>query len=270
MVKTIIFSFGYDGSGFNGWQSQPNKRTIQGEFDKAFQKIFKFKPKSIISGRTDTGVHAKNQLVSININEIENTYLKVPKEKLTKIFNDFLPEDIFIINSNYLDFEFNARFDAIAREYSYICSNQNNTFTRNYEFQIKNNKHNKFIKYNKNIDVDLLNQASKILIGKHDFTTFSKVNLDVANYICDVEFAYWKNLDENRIEFRIKANRFVYSMVRNLVANLLMLSANYRGLDIAEFEKNFKSMNRNFSFGLAPANGLYFEKVYYEDDLILF
>lgn len=270
MVKTIIFLFGYDGSGFNGWQSQPNKRTIQGEFDKAFQKIFKFKPKSIISGRTDTGVHAKSQLVSINVSEIENQNLKVPKEKLTKIFNDFLPEDIFIIDSNYLEFEFNARFDAIAREYSYICSIQNNIFTRNYEFQIKNNKQNKFIKYNKSLDIELLNKASNILVGKHDFTTFSKVNSDVANYICDVEFAYWTQIDVNKVEFRIKANRFVYSMVRNLVANLLILSSNNRELDLIKFKENLEQKNRNLSFGLAPANGLYFEKVYYENDLILF
>lgn len=269
MIKTIIFSLGYDGSGFNGWQSQPNKRTIQGEFDKSFEKIFKFKPKSIISGRTDTGVHAKNQLVSININEIENTLLKVPQDKVSKIFNDFLPEDIYIINSKYLNYEFNARFDAIAREYSYIISNINNIFTRNYEFQIKNYKHNNFIKYEE-INLDLLNEASSLLIGRHDFTTFSKVNFDVSNYICEVENAYWAKVDDNRIEFRIKANRFVYSMVRNLVANLLMLLSKNRNLDITQFERNFKSQNRNLSYGLAPANGLYFEKVFYNENLELF
>lgn len=282
MIKTIVFEIQYDGSKFNGWQHQIDKRTIQNEFEKVLNRIFGLQLKAIISGRTDTGVHAKAQVISINIPEEISHQIKVPVTKLKDVVNNSLPSDIWVNKANYLDFDFNARFDATSREYSYIISTDDNVFDFNYKMQIKKLNLAQKIKKLDKINLDLLNEVAKIFVGKHDFTTFSKFNPDVKHYVCDIEFSYWEQINEFDYAYRVKANRFVYSMVRNLVANMLITNSNlnsklnsnpnsnsFSKITPEIIKQNLEAKDRNLSFGLAPANGLYFEKVYFPDNLKL-
>lgn len=268
MIKTIVFEIQYDGSKFNGWQYQIDKRTVQNEFEKVINRIFGLQLKAIISGRTDTGVHAKAQVISINIPEVNSKLIKVPLYKLKEVVNNSLPKDIWVNKANYLDFEFNARFDATSREYSYIISTDDNVFDTNYKMQIKKLNLAQKIKKIDKINLDLLNDVSKIFVGKHDFSTFSKFNPDVKHYVCDVEFSFWEQINEFDYAYRVKANRFVYSMVRNLVANMLITNSNPE-ITVDKIAKSLDAKDRNLSFGLAPANGLYFEKVYFPDNIKL-
>ena len=270
MIRTLVFSIQYDGSNFYGWQSQIDKRTVQGEFEKALKNLFGANLKAIISGRTDTGVHAKNQIVTVAINEDCESKIRVPKEKLTKVMNNYLPTDIMVNSSNYLDFEFNARFDAISREYSYLITTQNNVFDYKYKYQINRFDLPKNYKIFNTIDLELLNEVSSIFVGKHDFTTFSKINNDVGHYRCDVEFAFWEKIDDYNYIFRIKANRFVYSMVRTLVGNILYLNTKNCRINIKDLQNNLLAMDRSLSLGIAPSNGLYFENVVYPKEFNLF
>lgn len=270
MIRTIVFSIQYDGSNFNGWQSQINKRTVQGEFEKALKNLFGENLKAIISGRTDTGVHAHNQVISVRISQEIANKIRVPKEKLSKVMNNYLPTDIMVNKSNYLDYDFNARFDAVAREYSYYITNVNNVFDYKYKYQINRFDLPQNYKLFKPLDLNLLNQVSEIFVGNHDFTTFSKVNNDIGHYRCYVEFSYWEKIDEMNYVYRVKANRFVYSMVRTLVGNILYFNTKNCNLNIIDLKENLKAMDRSLSFGIAPSNGLYFEKVYYPEKFKLF
>ena len=122
-MTTLVLVIEYDGTDFSGWQIQPNARSVQEEIQKSYQKLTNEQISITGSGRTDAGVHAKSQVASIPIsNKI------IPEEKLRIALNSALPGDIRIINAKYLDFKFNARFDASDRTYEYYISKNINVF----------------------------------------------------------------------------------------------------------------------------------------------
>lgn len=270
MTKTLVFQIQYDGSNFSGWQAQPNKRTIQAEFEKSLERIFNAKLKSIISGRTDTAVHAISQIVSVPTNENFAKNIKIDAKRLSSIINNYLPPDVLVTNVKYLDYEFNARFDAIAREYVYIISEDNSVFDYNYKLQLRKNHNFKSLHKIGEVDLEKLNNVAKIFVGSHDFTSFSKHNCDVKHYNCDVEFSYWEQINATDYIYKVKANRFVYSLVRNLVANMLMVLQKDNSVTVELIKHNLESKNRQLSLGVAPANGLYFQQVYYPPNITPF
>ena len=124
-MKTLIIKFEFDGTDFVGWQMQPNQRSLQGELTKAFELKIRDKLKIIAAGRTDAGVHGKEQIATIKINDI-----RIPENKIVPAINTVLPSDIRLIDAEIVDGEYNARFDAIAREYSYYITSDTSVFKK--------------------------------------------------------------------------------------------------------------------------------------------
>lgn len=245
-MKTLIIKFEFDGTDFCGWQMQPNQRSLQGELTKAFKIKTTLDLKIIAAGRTDAGVHGREQIATILVDEF-----RIPEDKIVPAINTVLPSDIRLLNAEIIDEEYNARFDAVAREYSYYITNDKSVFK------------NRFFAYDRNkLNIDKMNIAAKSIIGEHDFTTFSKVNLELNHYRCNVEVSNWEMINQTDLVFKIKANRFVYSMVRSLVGTMIDIGSGKLPPEYMSTALNAK--DRSMCSKLAPAKGLFFDKAYFE------
>ena len=251
--QTLVLKLQYDGSEYFGWQIQPNTCTIQECIENALKKLIGKSLRVIGAGRTDAGVHAREQVA----HSVLFKGFPIPENKIKIALNTNLPKDIRIDKAIIVNFEFNARFDAIAREYSYSITNLENVFNRNFVTLV-----------HYNLDFEIMNKTAELFLGKHDFTSFSKYNLGNKNYICDVLHSSWEIADTNNHIFHIKANRFVYGMVRLLVGAMLNVARGKKS--ISDIENALNNPQRLPISTSAPAQGLVLEKIYYPKELIDF
>lgn len=249
---TLILDIQYDGTNYSGWQKQPNANTIQNELENAFGRIAGAALTLIAAGRTDAGVHARHMIAHCNLNHI----LSIPEEKIAIAINSVLPLDIRINSAKYYYGKFHARFDALTREYKYHLISKYDVFKSRYS---------SYYKYNFD-EAKLINSAG-IFIRKDDFTTFSKHNPDINNPICDVDISKWEKIDENYYVYNVRANHFLYGMVRSLVGVMLDIARSKRSLE--EVQNAILKKNRAHSSPLAPPQGLFFEKSTYPDEFKL-
>lgn len=248
--KTLIMEIEYDGSAYSGWQRQKNALAVQEVVEKALGAAFNRPMTCIGAGRTDAGVHARGQVAHSILRQKSN----IPDEKIVVAINSNLPEDINIRQAKLVDFKFHATSDAIAREYSYSIHTRRSVFLRHYS---------NYYKYN--IDLDKLHEIGQIFEGEHNFTTFSKLNTETKSYTCKIEFCYWEKIDDWHRVMHIKANRFVYGMVRALVGVMVEYARGKRSLD--EIKRSLDQEDRTKSSPLVTPEGLVLEKVSYPTPL---
>lgn len=248
-MRKIALVLEYDGTNYYGWQKQPDQNSIQAELEKALKKVYGVPIQIAASGRTDRGVHAAGQVVDYKF----YNKIFVPIHKFHTIINNYLPKDIKVLSAQFVKLGFSSRFYAIAREYSYTINSRDTVFRSNFE------TYNSF-----KLDFDLLNDAAAKFLGEHDFTSFSKNNKDTKSYVCDVQKSHWTKIEDGRFRYHIKADRFVYSMVRSLVGFMIDVGRGKRQAD--EIESLLKTKHRDFTSSLAPPEGLILQKVYYPKD----
>ncbi len=244
-MQTIILSIEYDGTNYAGWQIQPNVRTVQQEIINSLFKISKNHCNLIGAGRTDAGVHAASQMAHFVCKEFP-----IPERKIALAINSKLSKDVFIKNAWIVNEPFHSRYDAIAREYKYRISGKYDVFKRFNTY---------YVPYK--INLNSLNSSADIFLGKHDFSTFSKLHSNVDNYICHVEKCEWQKLDEYEYELTIKANRFLYGMVRAIAGIMLDVARGKKNID--EVKNALLLQNRSLASPLAAAHGLTLNKIYY-------
>jgi tRNA pseudouridine38-40 synthase len=249
-MKTLALLLEYDGTCYGGWQRQPNAPSIQEVIEKALNKISEFNLHAIGAGRTDAGVHARGQVASVPL-EVE---INIPDIKLPDALNFYLPIDIRIKEAKTLEKNFDARKDAIAREYSYTIFFDKSVFWGRFETFVK------FL-----LDTEILIETANIFTGNHDFTSFSKNNPSTKSYICNVELSKWEILPSGLLRYHIRSNRFVYGMVRSLVG--AMIEAGRGKITINDIKQKFESKSRQNHVPLAPPNGLVYEKVFYREKI---
>ena len=252
-MKNLLLRLEYDGTNFAGWQIQPNARTVQGDLEKAFLKTFGVELSVVGAGRTDAGVHARGQVAHVFLKDGAN---EIPEDKITKAVNSCLPKDVRLRNAILLKEPVHARFDATAREYSYTITTEESVFKRFYAWTPKS-------PFNKN----LLKAASEVFKGTHDFTTFSKFNSETKHYRCDVTNCEWTEIDEKTLRLKIRANRFVYGMVRALTGAMMDAARGRRTPD--ELQRSLLLKDRSLSSPLAPPEGLVLERIYFPAELQL-
>jgi len=253
MRNNLILKLEFDGTNYNGWQSQVNGNTIQDKVEKALENVFNQEINLIGAGRTDAGVHSSGYVA----NTVLSKEISIPENKITMAINSYLPEDIRIIESRLTDKNFNARFSAIGRQYGYYIHLKPSVFLRRYST---------LVRYK--LDLNLLFKSAEIFLGRNDFTAFSKKNDDTQNYICSVEKSYWEQIGDDRYKFTIKADRFVYGMVRAIVGTMIDLARGKKTLMDVTVE--FKAGVRDNISPLAPASGLILEKIFYPKELVFF
>lgn len=249
-MNTLILKLEYDGTEYAGWQIQPNAKTIQEELEKALKQVAKFSLKTVGAGRTDAGVHAKGQIVSITL----GVDFPVPLPKIPVALNSHLPHDIKVINAVTVPYSFNARYDALAREYSYTILLKESVFMQRYA-----------LLDNYNLDFNLLEETAKLFLGKHNFTTFSKLNKETKNHFCNVLTSNWQKIGDDILQYRIKADHFLYGMVRALVGAMIDVARGKRTIE--DIKSALKKRERSKASPLVAPQGLVLEKVYYSTKL---
>ena len=232
----------YDGNPFVGWQRQPAGDSVQSCLEDALSILFR-KPLSIVgAGRTDAGVHAHQLFAHVDLDEHVD-------QDLTFRLNKLLPKEIAVRNVIAVTQDAHARFDAVSRIYRYHITTQKNPFLQKRSYQ-----------FAKPLDLDLMNQAAKILIDHKNFKCFSKSKTDVKTYVCDIQQVHWQQ-NGSELVFFIQANRFLRNMVRAIVGTLIEVGL--RKISISDFEAILASRDRSQAGYSVPAHGLYLEKVNY-------
>jgi tRNA pseudouridine38-40 synthase len=243
-IKCIV---SYDGTGFSGYQVQPGKRTVQGELEKALEKLNKGRSVRVsASGRTDAGVHARGQVIHFD------TTLEIEPARWQIALNSLLPDEIAVLSVDIAKSDFHARFDAVGKEYRYflLLSKNRDPFQRNYAYQ-----------FQYELGLEAMKEASKQLLGKHDFTSFCSAKTEVEDRVRTL-----KELDiyeENGLlVFRFVGDGFLYNMVRILVGTLLEVGTGRRAAD--SMLQLLEDQDRTRAGKTAPGHGLYLWKVFYE------
>ncbi len=206
--KNIKLTIQYFGTNFSGSQMQKNERTVQGEIESALLVAFDKKTKVTFSGRTDSGVHAKRQVLNFRVKT------EIPTDKIKFFLRRFLPDDIFIISSEEVPDSFNSRFAAKERSYRYYFHREEDLFLKGRSFL-----------YKKEIDIGRLNSiAEKNLIGKKNFKSFCASRSTVSSFICDLKVLKFHKINETEVYLEVKANRFLHNMIRIFVSLLLEIN----------------------------------------------
>ncbi len=243
--KNIKLSIEYDGTNYHGWQIQPNRITIQGLLKDTLETILQEKIKLIGASRTDAGVHAKGQIANFH------TFSSIELDKIHKKLNQLLPEDIRITTIEYVNENFNSRKDCISKTYKYNILNKeiSSPFFRNYALHIK-----------EHINLNLLNQLSKDIIGENNF--FSFTGQRAANNTSErrVFDAFWGQ-ESDFYFFSITASGFLKYMVRRVVGAMLAVNSGRENHNFISLLLNVQDRRR--SKYCAPPHGLFLEKVDY-------
>ena len=234
----------YDGTNYFGWQMQSHKRTIQGEIETALLPLNDNETVKIVgAGRTDRGVHALGQVAHFDL----DTKLNVTQ--LLKALNARLPNDIRILAANLTEDEFHARFSAKRRYYRYQCYIGDNILFKNQSWFISE------------IDVATLNEFANLIEGSFDFLSFSKINKELKNTICDIYESKWYK-SENMLIFNVCGNRFLHHMVRYLVGTMV---AGVQGkISLDYFRDLLNNPQKNVKIFKAPPEGLILVKIDYD------
>jgi tRNA pseudouridine38-40 synthase len=244
-MQRYSIELAYNGSEFFGWQIQPKQRSVQETIELALSKLFDGQKIDLVGcGRTDTGVHAKHYIAHVDLPE------KWEVDVLTYKLNRILPNSIVIFGVQKTHSDFHARFNATARTYRYFIHTQKDPF-----------KHNTSLFYTKELDMEAMNEAGELLLGKKDFTSFSKLHTDVFTNICTVSKASWTRIDQHTIFFEITADRFLRNMVRAIVGTLLEVGEGKIAPD--EITRIIAKNDRCEAKMSVPAHGLFLWKIAY-------
>lgn len=251
-MQRYVLTLEYRGTNFSGSQKQKTKvRTVQGELEKALSTLTKENIKTIFSGRTDTGVHARGQVVHF---DIQNEKPDLTDRKILYSLNGLLPRDMSVSKIIKADKNFHAQKSATARFYRYkiISREQRSAFDEDCLYT------------REKVDINYINEALGFLIGEHDFSSFKKSGSANPAKICTIYLAKcYKIGDEIFID--ILGNRFLYGMVRAIVGTILYLERKSLGPDSLKDILNYR--NRAKAGPAASPNGLTLMKVIYETNI---
>ena len=239
-----FIEFSYNGKNYFGYQIQPNDISVQEELEKALSTILREPIKTVGAGRTDTGVHAKKMFAHFETGQVLS-------DQLSHKLNSFLPADICIKRIFQVKDDFHARFDATYRTYEYYISLEKNPFTQDSAWQL----------WRRNIDVDKMNEACKILFEYEDFTSFAKLHTDNKTNLCKMYKAEWEQ-NGTELKFTVSANRFLRNMVRAIVGTMIEVGSGK--MQPEEVRKVIENKNRNAAGVSAPAHALYLVDVGYD------
>jgi len=236
----------YDGTELAGFQLQAQDRTVQGEIERALREVTGVETRVIGAGRTDSGVHARGQVIAFNAE------WRHELADLHRALNAVLPADVAIVQLGIAPEGFHPRFDAVSRTYRYSLLTQpwRSPLNRRTAWQVPYQ-----------LDIDRMAQASRCLIGTHDFSTFGRPPQG-ENSVRTVNKATWRK-DCDSMTFDITANAFLYHMVRSLVGSLVLVGSGQLSAD--EFEGMLLARDSSLAKQLAPAHGLCLMRVDYSE-----
>ncbi|MCV7146526.1 tRNA pseudouridine(38-40) synthase TruA [Mycobacterium riyadhense] len=252
----------YDGTDFAGWAAQAGQRTVAGVLNEALTTVFRTPVRLRAAGRTDAGVHATGQVAhaDVPVDALPNAYARSSRTgdaefaPLLRRLGRFLPTDVRIVDIARAPSDFDARFSALRRHYSYRLS------TAPYGVEPQQARY--VTAWPRALDIDAMNTASRELVGLHDFAAFCR-HRDGATTIRDLQRLDWSR-DGDLITANATADAFCWSMVRSLVGALLAVGEHRRSA--AWCRELLTATSRSSDFAAAPAHGLTLIGVDYPPD----
>lgn len=247
-----LLEISFDGTNYSGWQFQHHCVTVQEVLQKHLSNIFADLPITLTgSSRTDAGVHALGMAASFAVPDRPS----IAPEKLLRAMNRMLPPDIRIRKIRHVPMEFNPRFDALGKAYTYVLNLGRETpFSTRYSWY----------RYHP-LDIDAMREAAAHLVGTHDFSSFvverSKID-DAVRTIYRIEF----ELIGNFLCISFVGNGFLYKMIRCLVGLLEAVGAGQQ--TAADVRKILEARDRTRSAETAPPHGLFLMKVFFEEESV--
>jgi tRNA pseudouridine38-40 synthase len=255
MRRTFKLTVAYDGTAYGGWQRQPNGVTVQELLEKALTKLAGERVVVQGSGRTDAGVHAREQVASCAF------LTRLAPAVLVLALNANLPEDVRVLRVQEVDGKFHARFSAKRKEYRYQIDTGKvaDPFQRCYAWH-----------HSRPLDVSAMRRAAKLMVGRHDFTALSasRVRRDAAVVRGNFERNPVRMVDRltvtkrgNLLTITARANGFLYKMVRSMVGALVKVGEGR--LTVEQLRELMAGKKRTAVVETAPARGLFLWRVSY-------
>lgn len=251
----IAFNVSYDGTNYYGWQRQKQSKhiSIASCLESALEKLLHEKVSVYSSGRTDAGVHARDQWCHFSTDREKKFFIG---KDLSWALKAFLPSDIVIKNAYFAPPDFHSLHSAVRKTYRYWVWNNNR-------------KNPLFMRYSawerRPLDLNYLNQCCEYLIGEHDFKSFQSVGTELQSTQRTIFEMKWQRKSKSHLEFTVTGDGFLKQMVRNIVGTQIFLFREGRGAD--EMLAILKSLDRQKAHAPAEPQGLFLDRVYYPKDL---
>lgn len=244
----------YDGTGYHGWQVQPNGVSVQEVLQKALSTLLRQPTEVTGAGRTDAGVHASMMVAHFDWPAAHKgegcEEAPLDCTQLTYKLNRLLPPDVAVQAVRAVGPEMHARFSATRRTYHYYIHTRKDPFLRGYSWQV-----------NVPLDFALMNEAAQVLLEYSDFTSFSKTGTDVKTNICQLTEARWEQLKPGEWRFTVSANRFLRNMVRAIVGTLVEVGRHR--MTISQMRHAIEAKDRQRAGESVPGHALYLTNIEY-------
>jgi tRNA pseudouridine38-40 synthase len=236
-MTTLRLDLAYDGSGFRGYAFQEGMRTIQGDLESALQTALGNPVETAVAGRTDAGVHARGQVVSLHVEE------EVDLKRLGRSLNGILGPEIAVSSITPADHDFHARFSAKWRRYRYSMSIgiAPDPLARAFEWHV-----------GPDLDLAAMEATAGEYMGEHDFSAFCR-SVEGRTNVRRVDESRWE-ADGDRLHFWIKANAFCQQMVRSLVGLCYDVGRGF--IAVGSVREIIESGDRSRVATVAPPHGL--------------
>lgn len=251
MIQRYKAIIEYDGTRFNGWQYQEPSHGygigVQNFVQDALKQLFRQKISVVCAGRTDTGVHAKGQVIHFDAPNIYDAF------KIQSAVNFYLkPNPISILSLEEASNDFSARFDAISREYEYHIINRRSplTFMENRAWLVV-----------RPLNLDHMHQAAQAFIGTHDLTTFRARGCQANSPVKTIYAVNIQQISSEHLTITTRAQSFLYNQVRAMVGSLVKVGDGTETVDF--ISRILQAKDRSQCGVVAPPCGLYFNHVAY-------
>jgi len=246
-LRNLRMLVGYDGTDFQGWQTQPDFRTVQGTLETAIAAVTQEAVRLNVSGRTDAGVHARGQVLNFYSGTRHSCAI------LVKAVNAHLPDDVAVLDCDDVPQSFDSNRDALSKTYRYgiYDTRMHNPFLRQFAFH-----------HRRKLDVTAMNDGARFLLGRYDFRSFET---DWPNRLSSVRTITEASVrrDGELIVVTVEADGFLYNMVRAIAGTLMKVGRGEWSPDFVE--AILKSRDRREAGPNAPPEGLTLFKVTYAD-----
>jgi tRNA pseudouridine38-40 synthase len=262
---TLVLKVGYRGGDFSGFAEQEGCRTVSGELRRALETVLHRDVELVCAGRTDAGVHAVAQYVSV---PIEGDELELSGRRLLASLTALVPNDLSVREVLRADAGFSARFDAQARRYRYRISCGRPRPVLLYG-------HSWWLRPAASLDVAAMDRAAQLLVGEHDFASFCKVSSarmlqeagrSTSRCLTSVRVSDDVELGEPIVAIDVEGNAFLHNMVRIITGTLVEVGRGHR--DPAWVAEVLAARDRTAAGQTAPPEGLTFVGVDYPEGLL--
>jgi tRNA pseudouridine38-40 synthase len=247
----IRLDVAYDGAGFHGWAAQPGLRTVEGELSAALATVLRVPSVALTcAGRTDAGVHARGQVVHLDLPELPEG-----GGRLARRVNGVLADDLRVRRAAEAPEGFDARFSALWRRYAYRVADS--------PWLVDPLRRGHVLVWPRPVDEALMNAAAAALVGEHDFASFCRQREGATTIRTLLDLA-WSRKPDGLLEAHVRADAFCHSMVRSLVGCLLAVGEGRRSVEWPA--EVLAAQRRDSAVAVAPAHGLTLEEVGYPRD----